>query len=115
MTDAAGMQQLQPGSGCSAGQRMAGLAESRHDGCRPGAEGRAAAGIGGPVGRPKRKWFRRTVERLTRVVRAAGPAAEQASEALRGQRAIAIRSWLKAGDVAPGPAVPTGVNGLPAG
>lgn len=74
------------------GRMHAAIATGEHD-----TDLRAAAGIGGPVGRPKRKWFRRTVERLTRVVRAAGPAAERASEALRGQRAVAIRSWLKAG------------------
>lgn len=42
-----------------------------------------AAGIGGPVGKPKRKMFRRAVESLSRLIGAADLAAQKASERLR--------------------------------
>jgi hypothetical protein len=53
------------------------------------------AGIGGLAGKPKRKWFRRALERLSRLVGAADQAAQRAAQALRGQQATVVRAWLK--------------------
>jgi hypothetical protein len=53
------------------------------------------AGIGGPLGRPKRKGFRRAVEGLRRLVGGVGRRVQDAGAALRGERPIAVRAWLK--------------------
>jgi hypothetical protein len=53
------------------------------------------AGIGGPLGRPKRKGFRRAVEGLRRLVGGVGRRMQDAGAALRGERPTAVRAWLK--------------------
>lgn len=65
------------------------IASGRHD------AGLLAAGIGGPVGKPKRKMFRRVVEALSRLVVPSGRAVHSAVEALSGRRVTQVRSGLK--------------------
>jgi hypothetical protein len=65
------------------------IASGDHD------EGLRDAGIGGTLGRPKRKGFRRAVEGLRRLVGGVGRGVQDAGAALRGERPMAVRAWLK--------------------
>jgi hypothetical protein len=65
------------------------IASGRHD------DGLRGAGIGGLVGRPKRKGFRHAVEALLRVVGVRARAAQDAGPTLRMERQTAVRAWLK--------------------
>jgi hypothetical protein len=71
------------------GQLHAEIATGRHD------ADLSAAGIGGPVGKPKRKMFRQVVEALSRLVVPAGRAVRRTVEPLSGQRATQVQSVLK--------------------